>query len=363
MSRRALVATLSALVAALYVASRLAAARWDPVGIFELGSLYDTGQAEGSEGYDGQFTYYLAVDPDPATVGPRLDVPAYRYQRILLPLLGRLLGLGNPTLIPWSLIAVNLAAHWLGTWAVCGLLAGRGVREWFGLSYGLWVGLVAPVGIGLAEPLAYGLAALGLLLALDRQRLVLGVAALGLAALAKETTLIFLAALLVAELSGQRRRSLLGAGAAAAAAYLIWQLWLLATFGSLGIGSGGALATEFEWLPFMGLLRIGSVSTAALALYLAIFGPSVVLPASWGVVRTAADWLRGHRGVELYALLAHGLATMALPFSTFREWLGVVRFVDGLVLAVLLYAAIIDSRRPLRYSLFWIAWLALLIPR
>ncbi len=363
MNRRSLIATVSALVAALYVLWRLSAVAWDPVGIFELGSQYSESDLEGSEGYDGQFTYFIAIEPDPPKVSPRLDVPAYRYQRILLPLLGRVFGLGNQSWIPWALIGVNLAAHWLGTWAVCSLLRNRGAQEWYGLSYGLWVGLIAPIGIGLAEPLAYGLAALGLLLTVDRQRPLLGIAAIGLAGFAKETALIFLAALLAAELGGERRRSVLAAGAGVIAAHLAWQLWLLASFGSIGIGSGGALATGFEWIPFMGLLRIGSVSIAALALYLLVFGPSVVLPSVWGVVRTVADWLRGSRAVELYSLLGHGLAIMALPFSTFREPLGIVRITDGLVMAVLLYAPTVESRRPLRYSLLWIAWLALLVAR
>lgn len=363
MNRRALVATLCTLVAALYVTWRLSAVDWDPVGIFELGTQFTQGNPQGSEGYDGQFTYFIAVEPDPAAVAPRLDVPAYRYQRILLPLLGRVLGLGQLDWIPWALIAVNLAGHWVGTRAMAGLLANRGASAWYALGYGLWVGLIAPVGVGLAEPLSYGLAALGLLAWVAHRRPILGVALVGVAGLAKETALIFLVALLAAELSHRRRREVLAAIAGVAAVHLLWQLWLFATFGAPGIGSGGALATAFEWIPFMGLLRIGEVSLPALALFALVFGPSVILPTVWGIWNALGDLRRGGRGVELYAVLVNGLAVMVLPFSTFREPLGLVRFADGLVLSLLLYVAVRQLQRPLRYSLLWVAWLALLLNR
>jgi hypothetical protein len=64
---------------------------------------------------------------------------------------------------------------------------------------------------------------------------------------------------------------------------------------------------------------------------------------------------------------------MALPFSTFREPLGLVRAADGLVLAVMLYssgqyaAAQPGNRkrwlRPVRLALFWIPLLAILLNR
>lgn len=363
MKDRVLAATLCTLVAALYVVWRLSAVNWDPVGIFELGSRYAEADPQGTEGYDGQFTYFIAVEPDPDQVAQRLDVPAYRYQRILLPLSARLLALGQAMWIPWAVIGVTLAAHWVGTWAVAGLMADRGASPWLALGYGLWVGTIAPAGIGLSEPLAYGLVAAGLLALIDHRRSLLGVALLGLAGFAKETSLIFLAAVLAAELSGRRGRRQLAAIGLAIAGHLLWQLWLLGRFGAIGIGSGGAMATGFEWIPFLGLLRIGAVSLPALALYLLVFGPSVVIPSVWGVWNGLRDWLRRRRGVEVYALLGNGLAVMALPYSTFREPLGIVRLADGLVLAVLLYAATRRQRRPLRYSLLWSAWLALLLAR
>jgi hypothetical protein len=60
-------------------------------------------------GYDGQMFLSLAFDPlmqNPGTIAA-LDSPVYRYRRIFYPLLGYGLGLGNPRLIPYALVAIN----------------------------------------------------------------------------------------------------------------------------------------------------------------------------------------------------------------------------------------------------------------
>jgi hypothetical protein len=45
-----------------------------------------------------------------------------------------------------------------------------------------------------------------------------------------------------------------------------------------------------------------------------------------------------------------------VPFSTYVEPLGIVRFLPGLVIGVLLYAALRKRRRALVYSTIWIAF-------
>ncbi|NIS82113.1 MAG: hypothetical protein GTO14_18325, partial [Anaerolineales bacterium] len=72
------------LISGGYVLWRLVAAEWNPVALAELGTRFSEVDPGGTEGYDGQFVYYMAVDPDPRSVQEHLDVPAYRYQRILL---------------------------------------------------------------------------------------------------------------------------------------------------------------------------------------------------------------------------------------------------------------------------------------
>ncbi len=169
-------AVLAVCVAAAYAGWRLSLAGWDPIGLAEVGTRYSQGSVRGTEGYDGQFALSIALDPNPATVAPHLDVPAYRYQRILYPLLARALGFGSPTLIPWALLFVNLAAQGLGTWVLATILRESGERPGYAVVYALWVGLVASAGLDLNEPLAFAFITAGWL-ALRRDRL--GWAALG----------------------------------------------------------------------------------------------------------------------------------------------------------------------------------------
>ena len=59
-------------------------------------------------GYDGQYYYYIALDPAKARY--YMDRPTYRYTRILYPITARLLALGQPELVPYSLILINWLA-------------------------------------------------------------------------------------------------------------------------------------------------------------------------------------------------------------------------------------------------------------
>ena len=353
-------ATVSTLVAAAYVVFRLANLGWQPIELFELGTRFSEGVEDGSPGYDGQFSYYIAENLDPQAVEPKLDVPAYRYQRILYPIAARVLTIGQDAWLPWTLVIVGLLAHWLGTWAVARLLLDQVVNPWYSLSYGLWVGMVASIGLGLGEPLAYGLAAGGWL-ARSKGRTVWSALLFGLALFAKETTIVFLAAAILAELTDQRRGRALAAYFTAATAFAAWQAWLWITFGTPGLASGGDMATAFEWIPFMGLFRIGSVDRLTLGLFLLIYLPTIVLPTLWAVIASARSLLRGLRSAEAWSLLGNGIAIMVLPFSTFREPLGLLRFASGLVLAVVLFSASQNLMRPLRYGLFWSALLSILL--
>lgn len=341
---------------------RMAGAGWDPAALAQPGTRYASLDPQGSEGYDGQFALYIALDPDPARVAPHLDVPAYRYQRILYPLLAWALAVGQPQVVPWALLAVNLAAHALGTAAVAALLGLRGLPRGYALVFAAWAGLVGGVGLHLNEPLAYALVAGGWL-ALDRRRPALAGVLLGLALLAKETTVTFWAAAALASLfepRAGRARLAFGAGGAL---FAVWQVWLWRQFGAPGLGSGGAMATPFEWIPYMGFLRIAGSSLSAMAVFALLFGPSIVLPSLWGLWAAARRLLGGPADREAWALGLNALAIALLPFSTFREPLALIRFGSGLVLAVLCFASCHGPRRALNYALFWSAFLVMLIPR
>lgn len=362
MKRATVVPALVALLVSMaFSVVRLGASGWNAEALAEVGTRFSQGDPSGSEGYDGQFTLYVARDPNPATVAPHLDRPAYRYQRILLPILARAAAFGQPRAIPWAILTIGLLAQFAGTLAVASLLAAHDQRPGYALVYGLWVGLIAGVGLFLHEPLAYGLAAGGWALRHAGRRSP-GNVLLGLSLFAKETTIAFAAAALLDDLLSSRRPRRAAAWLIAAGlAYGLWQLWLWKTFGEIGLGSGGADRTPFEWLPLMGLIRVGAIDPKVLLLYLVIFGPTMVLPALWGAFSGLRDAVRRRITGDGWGLLLNGCVILFLPFSSFREPLALLRLGSGLVLATLAYAAASGRRRVLNYSLFWCALLAVLL--
>jgi hypothetical protein len=280
-------------------------------------------------------------------------VPAYRYQRILLPLAARLVAIGNPEWLPWALVCLGILAQTIGTFLVAELLHGWGASRWHALVYGLWVGFALAVRLDLPEPLAFALVA-GALLAGERRHAWLSWLLYGLALFAKEVTVVFLLAAIGESLYTRRWSQLAGLLLVAGLPYLVFQGWLWMQFGQPGLGSGGAMATPFEWIPFMGLLRIGAYSPLYLGAMLVVFVPAAVLPTIWGIWASLKKLFQRDVNVVVLALLINGLLIASLPFSTFRETGGVLRFLCGLVLSVLLFGARYRMPRVLRYSWLWL---------
>jgi hypothetical protein len=309
------------------------------------------------EGYDGQFAYYIARDPSDAP--DCLDVPAYRYQRILLPALGRVLSLGQAPLIPWAFVLINLIALVGGTYLLEDLLTAEHVGRWYALSYGLFAGLVMAVRLSTSEPLAYGLVIAGIWCG-ERERPWSAAIMLALAGLAKETTGLFTAGYVLYWALNRRWGEAIRLAVIVGVPFAVWQIVLYAWLGEFGVGSGGAKASPFEIVPFLGVLKIGT--EGSLAAFIVLGGllviPSTVLPSLWALRHTIRD-LRARKW-ELYTclLLANAAIIPFVPFSTYREFLGLLRFIPGLVLMVVLYSARHKYRRPLLYSTLWI----LLIP-
>lgn len=343
------------LLCLLYVGFVLARNHGDPLALVTLGTRFSQGLADGTEGYDGQFNYYIARDPSGAA--QRLDVPAYRFQRILFPIAGRALAFGQEALIPWAFLALNLASLALGTWLLERLLIEQGVSRWYAVGYGLSLGIFGSARLSLSEPLAYALV-IAAALAARRERWWWCAGLLALAALAKETTL-FLAAGFALALLVQRRGALAFClGAAALLPFALWQLILYHHLSAFGVGSGGALATPFEIIPFAGAARIltdvpPEVRPRLLLIFGVILAPFVIIPTLWALWRCWRD-LRARTWTTYSALLLATAAIMPfVPFSTYREPIGILRFIVGLQIAVILYAAERRSARALRNSAIW----------
>lgn len=119
--RLALYHALVALIAACVFVGSLVTLRYggDVTGLFNIGSEFPHSPylpedgfhtVENEVGHDGQQFLTIAMDPLLQHEGSvrALDVPSYRYGRILYPLLGFGLGLGQPHLIPWAMVSINV---------------------------------------------------------------------------------------------------------------------------------------------------------------------------------------------------------------------------------------------------------------
>jgi hypothetical protein len=342
-----------------FAAWRLAEADGDPLALAEIGTRFSQADPEGTEGYDGQFVYYIARDPDPSTVAPYLDNAPYRYQRILYPLLARAVALGRQELIPWTLLILNLAAHGLGTYGFTVLLRKFHQPIRYALIYGGWVGLIAPIGLDMPEPLAFSLAIFSILSFLEGRGFISALLVTA-AVFTREAMLPFLGAMLVAAMF-KRERSTSFWMAAGLIAFGAFQFWLKAAFGDFGLGTGGAGDSGMEWVPLLGLLRIAEESLPALGAYLLVFGPSIVIPAIWGIMASSVSLRRRSGGLESWLLLLNCLVVLFLPYSTFREPLALVRLGTGMIVSLALFAAKENLSRPLNYGMFWMAMLVLII--
>ena len=343
--------TFTALVAIVMIT--IVQAGGDPLALAQLGTKYSLADQNGTEGYDGQFVYYIAMNPFPSDVKPLLDVPAYRYQRILLPLIVRFLSFGDDRLVPWLLAFVGVISQVVGTWAIVLLLNRWSINSWYALVYGLWAGFTLSVRLDLPETLAYALVCWAIL-EMERERIISSSILFGLALFAKEVTIIYVFGGVIYFLIKRLRRQLSILLLFSIIPFIIFQGWIWRIFGEIGIGSGGAMATSFEIIPYMGLFRIGFFSPVYLIMMALAFVPSIVIPSVWGIYTSVNRWLMGDRGYLLLALFLNALVIAFLPFSTFRETGGLLRFSCGLVLAVLLYASRYRIFRVLNYSYFWL---------
>lgn len=189
---------------------------WEPTFFVQAGDSFASAERapeslfilRNSSGYDGVFFYRLALDPfstQPESNGIRFDSGAYRQQRILYPLLAGILAGWNPALAPWTLILVNWIAIVAIAWLGVRLAETAGVDGHWGAVFPLWPGLFLSLLRDLAEPTAIVLMMTGMLL-VRRHRFAAASAALALAALARETTLLFPIAWMLFELTRRLRR-------------------------------------------------------------------------------------------------------------------------------------------------------------
>jgi hypothetical protein len=307
-------------------------------------------------GYDGQFYYFLAVDPKHGR--DYIEQPGLIYSRIGYPMTARALSGGNPSLIPYMLVLVNVLAVVGGTLAIAFFLKRRGLSPALALLYGFFPGLIIAVLRDLTEPLAFGLAAAGVVAFNPRSkwRLLASASLFGLAMLTRETVALFPAVLTIGLLVGVgtglswrerfRWSHLVRAVAFAEVAFAPLFVWrhLLATVvlpnvptqesfaaGEHHIAGGAIGAALASIVPFHALAGQWPWSGEDVTNLL-----SVVLPALiWAVIAIAL--LRRKRTLEPWLVLANvAVFVIFLPTPIAVDYGSLGRASIGIVLAALL---------------------------
>ena len=211
-------------------------------------------------GYDGQFYYRLAINPlnfHQTAYGVTIDAP-YRFMRIGYPVVTWFVSFGHLSLVPYMLVAVNVAAI-----GALGYIGGRfaiqdGRHAAWGLLLPGYFGLVTSLCRDTGEPVAAACMLAGLL-AIRARRRRLAASLLAFGALTRETVMVLVAAIAIVRVVGFLRRRyrpgrddivwVLPAGV-----FAVWELLIFWFTGSMPIlADGGRNAGEPFIAPFEAL--------------------------------------------------------------------------------------------------------------
>jgi hypothetical protein len=314
----------------LFVAARLI--RLGSPGAFPLAGGSDIGPGTPAglvlhpTGYDGQFVYRLALDPFTrlrTAHGITLDLPSYRQQRIMTPLLAHALAELPGLEVTVALIVINVLAVAVAVWFGTALAQDFGRAPLLGLVLAIPACMSISVGRDLTEPVAWAAALAGIYF-VRRRRRVPAALVLTVAVLARETTLVIVVGLVLGEAWALARRRppatwraawLLGPVVVAAG----WQLWLWHVWGNLPVRTGqGENASSFPAVGVVDSLFWGVLGhrSSGLGIGLAEFVERVVLLA----LIVAAGWQISRRRTT--ASVGEGCAwvlAVLLAFSL-RGW-------------------------------------------
>jgi hypothetical protein len=303
---------------------------WDPRAFILERPKDALPSQKGGIGYDGQMSYAIATNPWGSVDG--LDQPAFRYQRILYPLLARLLSLGQPALVPWMMLLINLAASVMGCLALARLLVRRNASPWLALVFIFSLGYLLSIRMDLNEPLALCLALWGWLV-YEEDRPALAIVLFALSGLTKEIGLVFPLALALSEALQKHWQRSLALLVGSLAPYLIWYLFL---YHWLGISKEQIEQSRLILIPFWGLRYLQDPISQV------FIGIWVLLPAVMSGVAALFDLGRGwntERSRDALLVLAQVALLATLPRLTWEDPLAILRVSLGLLAAVLIWLA------------------------
>jgi hypothetical protein len=292
-------------------------------------------------GYDGQFVYYIALDPVHAR--DYLDWPAYRYGRILEPALAGALSFGNPGLVPYTILLVAWLAVGLSTAVLAAWLKRHRLSPWLALIYALYAGIFIAFRYDLTEALSFALviAALYLFDYGGRHRLFWSAGLFALAALSRETAVLFIAVFALALLLGARPRSW-RASLPSTVVFLaisllplvLWHGFLWLWLGNLGLPPRPVI----QPIPFGALVRQWPWHVTTLEEIAVVVVPALL--SGWLAVRALIQ-KSGDKYVVVLLIQVLLLVVFVDPFA-FPDLTASARYTIGIVIAALCAIPVLD---------------------
>jgi hypothetical protein len=268
-------------------------------------------------------------------------------------MLARLLALGQPDLIPWTLLLINLVSISVSAEVLGRMFDRRGLSPYLALLFPFWLGEVFVLRADLNEALCFLLVLTALWWYQDR-RYLLSAVALSASALAKEAALLFLPAAVVVLILDRRWWYAARYGAVVMLPYALLQVAFHLWLGGSGLARG---SIHFRWIPYYGLAVKEPISARILlVLFLGI--PITVL-----LLMSVRQLVRTPRSVYAWALLVNCLYFIFLSGLT---TIGTFRLSTSVVLAALLFCAAFRRRRlALVLHAIWLplSMSAFMIPR
>ncbi|HAT04102.1 MAG TPA: hypothetical protein DCS29_05055 [Candidatus Magasanikbacteria bacterium] len=216
---------------------------------------------ENSLGYDGQFYFFIATNPQikkHTELGIKIDEPPIRFQRILYPLLTKILALNRVENMPFVMLYINILAIGLMGYVGAHIAKNFNRHPIFGIILPLYPGFLLSLNRDLTEPLA-SLLLLTSYLLYQKNKMIGAAIIATLAVLTRETTAMWVLVVVVVNayvyIKERRREDLrkILLFLIPPATFGIWQLYLTINLHILPIGS---LSANTFYTPLQGIYEI-----------------------------------------------------------------------------------------------------------
>ena len=304
-------------------------------------------------GYDGQFYYYVAMDP---FMNKGYFKNAYRQQRILYPLTARLFAFGKESLFPYTLYIVNLLALAIGMYFLILILKQYSINPMWSLFYGLSPSSIMTIQYDLPSPISIALIIAAIYFYINRS-LLLAVVFMALSFLTREDSIVVLMPLLVWDYQCNRQLKRIILLVSCLVPFFLWQAFITAKLGNAPMTTS---VEAISFIPFSGI--IGYIKTIEFHDIKQIGGQlSTLIVFSYFIMLSIiiTRKLLSTRHLFYYVVAAYCLLAVFTVPSQWDNYNGLLRMFYGLF-PFLAFSYCIEKDRLIKGSVYFIALLSFL---